>query len=279
MIRTIATDLDGTLFYPKSRFRLIKDKNCKFLVRFLKTRGNNLVLVSGRNITMAKKIQKKLETDRLAMIACNGACVYYHNKIIEEHPLSKDEVRFLYEYAKKNENIHILLFFTNLVPHVITTNNLSKPMEIIGKLGMNMQFAYYEKYAIGDEEFEKYFNDPKCKFYKVMPCFGFGKKAIQLAKEEMSIFQKEIGDKFELMWSNNTIEIMKKNVNKANALKNLLNMLELKKTETAVVGDSGNDIPLFEEFEQSFCMMQAQEEVKNKAKTLIKGVYEIEKYL
>ncbi len=213
------------------------------------------------------------------MVACNGACIYHNDSIIEENVLSKDEVRFLYNYIVKNFDAQIFLFFTNIMPLIVTVKDVSKPFEIFGKLGMRMQFAYREDFVFGDKELEKYLANPDCKFYKFMPCFGFRSKGIEKAKDNFNKIVSELGDKFEIMWSNNTVEFMKKNVNKANALKNLLNMLELKESETAVVGDSGNDIPLFEAFDNSFCMAQAQDVVKSKAKNIIKGVYEIEKYL
>ena len=72
---------------------------------------------------------------------------------------------------------------------------------------------------------------------------------------------------------------MKKNVNKANALKNLLSMLKLKESETAVIGDSGNDVPLFDAFGQSYCMRHAPEEVRKSAKKTIKCVKDIEEDL
>lgn len=279
MIQTIATDLDGTLFYPKSRFRLINSKNKRFLVKYLNNPKNNLVIVSGRNLTMARKIKKRLENKDVSMVACNGACIYHKGTVIEENVLSKDDIRFLYNYALKNYDVHIFLFFTNIMPLIVTVKDVSKSFEVIGKLGMKMQFAYYEDFAFGDKELEKYLANPDCKFYKFMPCFGFRKQGIQKAKDNYNKIVSELGGKYEIMWSNNTVEFMKKNVNKANALKNLLNMLELKESETAVAGDSGNDIPLFEAFENSFCMAQAQDVVKSKAKNIIKGVYEIEKYL
>ena len=47
MGKVIATDLDGTLFYPKRRVRMIKSKSLKFLRRHIDN-GGRLVLVSGR---------------------------------------------------------------------------------------------------------------------------------------------------------------------------------------------------------------------------------------
>ncbi len=228
---------------------------------------------------MAKKVKKRLNDKELSMIACNGACVYHNNSIIEENALSKDDVRFLYNYIVKNYDAHIFLFFTNKIPLIVTVRGLSKSYVMLGKIGMRVQFAYKEDYVLGDEELEKYLADPDCKFYKFMPCFGFLNKGINKAKEGFNKIVSDLGDKYEIMWSNNSVEFMKKNVNKANALKNLLNMLELKESETAVVGDSGNDIPLFEAFDNSFCMAHSQDVVKNKAKNIVKGVYEIEKYL
>ncbi len=279
MIHTIATDLDGTLFYPKRKFKLIKSKNRKFLQHFLEDKNHYVVLVSGRNITLASKIKRKLKNDNIAMIGCNGACVTYKNQIIEEHSFAKDEVKIIYDFLKKRNKAKIFLLFTNKISFIVTVNNLNKAVEIVGKIGLNLQGAYYEKYAFGDEKLEMYLNDDSCKFYKIMPVYGFGKKAILKAKEDLKYLKQELGDKYEILWSNNTIEIMKKQVNKANALKKLLDMLKLDKSGTIVVGDSGNDIPLFENFENSFCMSQAHESVKKKAKHIIKGVYEIEKYL
>ena len=89
----------------------------------------------------------------------------------------------------------------------------------------------------------------------------------------------EFGETLEAHYSGITVEIMKKDVNKANALKMLLNMLELEESETAVIGDSGNDIPMFDAFENSFCMKKAPKQVKSKAKHIVSGVYEIEKFL
>ena len=63
------------------------------------------------------------------------------------------------------------------------------------------------------------------------------------------------------------------------AYEKYINALGITKEEVAVVGDSGNDVPLFEEFPNSFVMRQAHKDVREKARTIIKGVYELEKYV
>ena len=46
--KLIATDLDGTLFYPKKRIKMISKKNLRFL-RDRIDKENHIVIVSGRN--------------------------------------------------------------------------------------------------------------------------------------------------------------------------------------------------------------------------------------
>ena len=58
MIKVIATDLDGTLFYPKKRLRLIPKKNKEFLTRFA-SNGGKVVVVSSRGFNFASKLEKK----------------------------------------------------------------------------------------------------------------------------------------------------------------------------------------------------------------------------
>jgi hydroxymethylpyrimidine pyrophosphatase-like HAD family hydrolase len=72
---------------------------------------------------------------------------------------------------------------------------------------------------------------------------------------------------------------MEKGTNKAHALKELLKVKGMQENEVAVVGDSGNDIPLFENFENSFVMKQAPEEVKMKAKVTLKSFDDLENYI
>ena len=113
----------------------------------------------------------------------------------------------------------------------------------------------------------------------MMAVYGVGKKKIEVARVQREKFNNAYGTLFEIFWSKEAIEFMKKGVNKAEALTKLLEELKIEKNAVAVVGDSGNDVPMFEVFENSFAMAQAPEEVKMKAKTEVKGVYCIKDHL
>ena len=117
------------------------------------------------------------------------------------------------------------------------------------------------------------------KIYKVMPWFGIGKKAVETARRVYDQFVEEFGDEYEIAYSGPAIEMMEKGTNKADSLKKLLDICNIGYDEVAVVGDSGNDIPLFENFENSFVMPQAPEEVKQKAKVRLKAYEDLANYI
>ena len=279
MINTIATDLDGTLFYPKKFYRIISTKNRKFLRKFVKEEGKNLILVSGRNIGLLSKVTKAIEHDDVSMIACNGSLIYHKNEIVYENPISHEDVKMLNEYFKTCKEVIGVFYMINNKGFIVVPNNVSRFVSFIAKVGIAMQGAYKEKFKYGEKYLNRILDKEDVKFYKIMPIYGFGKKGIKTAREQYDALIEKFGDRFEVMFSSNSVELMKKGVNKAYALKMLLDMLKLKECQTAVIGDSGNDIPMFEEFENSFCMEKAPEEVKEKAKNIVKGVYEIEKFL
>ena len=56
MIKLIATDLDGTLFYPKRRLTGMIKENKKFLKSFLNS-GKDVLIASGRSTGMLSKLE------------------------------------------------------------------------------------------------------------------------------------------------------------------------------------------------------------------------------
>ena len=63
-------------------------------------------------------------------------------------------------------------------------------------------------------------------------------------------------------------------------LKKVLNYYKKEPNELYVIGDSGNDIPMFDAFyHNSFCMNHAVEHVRCHAKHTVKRVYALEEYL
>lgn len=276
MIKLLATDLDGTLFYPKRKITLLSKKNTAFLKEFIEN-GNKIVLISGRNIQIAKKISKKIG-EPLDMIGCNGSLIYKDNQVLFDEPMNHEDVKSLCE-IEVDENVVCWCIMSNKYPLIILPTRLSFTKKLFYRIGLKLQFAYKDEYIFGRDKFDMLIADQEARIYKVMAIYGLGKKNKIRARLGTRKFFDAYGTKFEVLWSNQSIEFTNKGVNKANALKKLINVLKLNLDEVAVAGDSGNDISLFEAFENSFVMEHAPAMVKKKAKTVIKGVYCIKDYL
>lgn len=277
MIKLIATDLDGTLFYPKKKIRLLTRHNKKFLRGYVKA-GNKLVLVSGRNYPIANRIIHKVKAN-IDMIACNGAVIYQNGVVEKETPLDINLVKKLYEDNLNNELISSWIFMTNKHNMIIVPNGMGTIMKVGYRIGMIFQFRFHGAFLFGKRYWRKEMNDPNIKIYKAMAIYGLGKKAIELARSESLKYQEEYKDTFSVCWSKESIEFMNKEVNKAIALKALVSDYNLQMGEVAVVGDSGNDVPLFQNFPNSFVMAQAHDDVKQYAHYEIEQVYNLENYI
>ncbi|MBR2891335.1 MAG: HAD family phosphatase [Bacilli bacterium] len=277
MIKLIATDLDGTLFYPKKKIRLLVNKNKKFLKRFI-DEGNRVVLVSGRNFHIARRIIRKLKHN-VDMIACNGSALYREKNIIEDYPMPHDKVLKMYLDNLNNRSIMSWIYMTDQDNMIIVPNKMGLFLTICYRIGLIFQFRYRGSYKFGKRHFLKMIKDENVRIYKAMSIYGLGQKGIKKASNSIGELQAKYGDIFEVVQSHSSLEIMNKNINKASCLLKYIKSLSISKEEVAVVGDSGNDVPLFEAFPNSFVMAQAQKEVMEKAKTVINGVFELEKYV
>lgn len=279
MIKAIATDLDGTLFYPKRRFRLISTANRQF-VRNASKAGRDVILVTGRNVFVPGKVIRKFALNRdISIVSCNGARVIYRGEVVSERPIESNKAKELFKDLVTHKDVKTVMIFSNSKYLHVDANGMNPLYRLLGVIGMSLQGAYYEPFKIGRKRAETHLNEPDSKVYKIMPWFGIGKKGVDTARKVFDEFKEKYGDRFELWYSGSAIEFMEKGTNKAHALKELLKTHGIEEDEVAVVGDSGNDIPLFENFKHSFVMSQAPEEVKLKASVVLKSFDDLENYI
>ncbi|MCA0984033.1 HAD family hydrolase [Halobacillus yeomjeoni] len=70
------------------------------------------------------------------------------------------------------------------------------------------------------------------------------------------------------------VDVMPKAINKGNGLRSLMKELDVNPEEIACVGDSFNDIAMFELTPHSYAMSTAHDDVKRKANTIVDHVHE-----
>ena len=143
----------------------------------------------------------------------------------------------------------------------------------------NSQGVYKEPYKLVNKDT---FNNilKSDKIYKVMIFFGLGKKAVSKATIVATYLRKHY-DLYEASSSSISIELTPKGINKGEAIDIYLkNSPELNKDRVYVVGDSGNDVPMFRKYyENSFCMSHSRSGVQKNAQNIIDSFSDLKNYL
>lgn len=274
MAKLIATDLDGTLFYPKDKTEMIYKPNLFFLQSFIDD-GGKVVLISGRSFKFCLKVIEKIGRPCQA-ISYNGACVYDGNKILNINSIPNEEakeiIKDIYE-TYKNPGVFLMTEKGLFIHLVYKSKLIRKGYEIYYK----NQKIYAEDLIPGEDDYLQELETGH--IYKIMIFFGLGKKKKEKASNANKII-RNVYDNVEANWSDNVIEITAKGCSKAHALKTLVERDGINPEDVYVVGDSGNDISMFKAFpEHSFCMGHSPQSVRKHAKYTIDKFESLSRYI
>ncbi len=275
MIKLLALDLDGTLLYPKRKLTIMIHKNTKFLRSFVKN-GGKVILVSGRNPMMQRKVEKKIGI-KVPFLGCNGSFLMENGKVVVGSPIPNELGVELYLKMRKKFGILTWLLLDSTNEMHMVFHNVNKLTMFAVKMINRLSMQYKEHITYGEKEFLKALEEKT--YYKLMPVFGIDKKAKERALQALLAVNDLYSDKLFVCNSNNALEISALGTNKGVALEKYCKDNGFNKDEVIVAGDSGNDIFMFNKFENSFAMANAPKYVKEEAKYVIKRVYEIEKYI
>jgi hydroxymethylpyrimidine pyrophosphatase-like HAD family hydrolase len=150
-------------------------------------------------------------------------------------------------------------------------------IHVLYRLYYLFQGIYRESFTSDEKKFLEVLKNED--IHRVLLYFGLGRKGTNRAKEAREVFKKKFPN-FEFSWIEGLIEIAPLSCNKLTGLIQLLKLKQIHEDQVYVVGDSGNDTVLFKHFyDRSFVMNNAHPEIKKQAKTIIKRVYEIARYL
>ena len=272
--KLIAIDLDGTLFYPKKRISLVIKKNITFIQDAIKA-GHQVIFVTSRNHEFVTKVVEKIGFP-IDIISKNGSQIYYKNQMIQNAFIDNEIIQ---RVVKDILNIYprlLLSIDTNKHTNLAFTESKQKWLFFIYKLYYFIQGNYREAYTLSNELFKEGVKHEKVQ--RLLIYFGLSKKAKILAHEESERLRK-IYPEVEISWIQSLIEISDKGINKATSIQKILTLNGMKEDQVIVVGDSGNDIPMFKAFKDSYCMQHAHPRVKKHAKAFIHHVYDLRSVL
>ena len=274
MCKLLACDLDGTLFYPKGIKRCISKRNVRFLRRWIDA-GNKVVLITSRSTEFVHRLEKEIQRP-FDFMSCTSSQTYHNGELVKHTWMPNEELINIFEKIDaKYKPIGYLLTGENHPCVVYNPKRANIFFQIIYKLYYFFQFQYREPAISDNEVFMDLMKNGKC--YKLMTFFGLGKKKGPLAKE----INKELRENFpqiESSWSLIVNELTPKGCNKGDGIEEYCNIVGINKDDVYVIGDSGNDIAMFQRFhEHSYCMAHAYPSVKKYAKHTVTRVYKLDK--
>ena len=268
----LATDLDGTLFYPKKKIRMVSKQNIAFLRR-IKAEGGRVVLVSSRGNKFLERVSRKLGID-CDYIGTDGTQVVIDGKVVRDEHFDPSKLRHLVDDLRASYDPPLFLLSSTSKPIIMTRTQVSHMTNIMYFLYQLFQGAYREPWIRNDHVFFREIDTGSVN--KMMVLIGITKKKRKRSLEITEHLQKKYPD-FEFMWLDQFIEITPKGCSKASGLAFYLDYLGLNHDNVVVVGDSGNDVPMFEAFpKHSFAMKHAPLEVQKHASGVVNRVYELE---
>ncbi|MCQ2797175.1 MAG: Cof-type HAD-IIB family hydrolase [Bacilli bacterium] len=276
MEKYIFTDLDGTLFYPKAKRKMVPGKNKNFIDRFIAD-GGKVVLVSGRGPMFVDKVCYYLG-HQVDYICCNGASIYQDGHPIKEDVFDTSFLKDMIDYVSDNYKVKSVILFTKHRNMVFPKDGLATWVKLFYPIYMGFQGSYREVMTMDDQAYREELE--KGEVEKAMIFFG----ATPLAANKAKAANKELREKFEgkaeFSWTVQCIEVTPVNCSKSNGIRFYLDYNHINSDNVLVVGDSGNDISMFEAFkEESYCMAHAHDSVKKHATHIIKRFYSLEDYV
>ena len=244
--KMIALDLDGTLTNSKKEVT----KETKSAIRRVAKQGIAVVLASGRPLIGIQPVADDLELSKFGgyLIAYNGGQIFdcKQKKTIFQSLLPKQYYAELCKLAKQYQ------------VYALTYNDTSVVAESDQDFYVRKE-AYNNSVRIQKvESLEKYVSYSVTKFMIV----GEPEKLNLLFESIKKIYKGVLGVFFSEPYF---LEIVPTGIEKAEALRWLLQRLDLKKEDLIAFGDGLNDIPMLEYAGFSVAMENAYPKVKEKA--------------
>ncbi|MYL38339.1 HAD family hydrolase [Halobacillus litoralis] len=252
MIKLFVTDLDGTLL---GQDHYIKNEDVDALKKMIE-HGTPLAVASGRMDHEISEVLKRVGVNG-HRVSQNGAFVF----------------------DNQNKPVHAKTFDPDLarrIVHEIDAEPMVKTVSTADETFTKEHSHWID--LISEQMFHDIIVKPELNEVigtKVTP------SKITLHGEEADVIKaadkvaRTFGEEIDSFISHETcVDMMPKNINKQSGLKKLIEGLGLAPEEVACVGDSFNDVSMFEMTPHSYVMSTARDEVKEKAGTVVDHVHE-----
>ncbi len=289
MYKLIAIDLDGTLL---NSYGQISSKNKK-AIKKAKDNGIEVIIASGRHITSVKSFAKEINCENYS-ICGNGAILYdmKNDEILYNKFIAKEKILEIIEICEQNSIYYNIYTETEILTRTIAYSALFYKQENEKK-----DSKYQTNIKVVEDLYNFVKNDTNNNYIKVTiydDNLSIFNHIIQKLREVEDIDVLDVGHMSRKMIKVNNedieikyyyTEITKNDVNKWNAIKVLMNKLNISADEVVTIGDNVNDKEMLENAGIGIVMGNSAEYVKEYGNKVVTdnnsdGVAEaIEKYI
>ncbi|RLL46750.1 HAD family phosphatase [Oceanobacillus piezotolerans] len=236
--KVLFLDIDGTILKPDHTYA----QSTRDAILQVQKQGIEVFIATGRPIHEIRELAEELNID--SFIGYNGALALFNEETIVDEPMHEETVKKMVQLALQHN--HEVIMYTN------GKNYLTNPESSISK-----HFA---------EAFQMTKNHPYT--YEVAGQI-LGMTIMNLEPEDSALYQFDPTirlSQVNVEGVKHAYDIIRTSVNKGEAIKKLLERLNIEKEEAIAFGDGMNDKEMLQAAGASFAMGNAADELEQYAK-------------
>ncbi|MGE7903259.1 Cof-type HAD-IIB family hydrolase [Peribacillus sp. NPDC094092] len=257
----IAIDLDGTLLNDQNE---ISEENIK-AIQYAQDRGFEVVISTGRAYFDVQTICEKAGISAF-VIGTNGATIHSKSgKGISSITITKDTVESILQWL--DERNYYYEVFTDKAIYTLKKGREHFHNEIKSLKNADLNADMKELVEVAERQFDQFgyvlvenYHDILKKeeeFYNILAC-SFDKKKLEEAWNQF----KQFDELMVVSSADHNVEITSKRASKGMALEKLSFLMNGSLDQAMAIGDSNNDLSMFEKVEYSVAMGNAKDVIK-----------------
>ncbi len=253
--KAIFLDMDGTILNHQNNVSI----HTKEIIDEIRSKGIFVFVATGRAFDEIEGVVPPgFQVD--GFITSNGMAGYVGKEVVFEHSLSLELVNTIIDKARRNK------VYYELFPYGSARVTLKQDKQYVlneirdpkpDTVGINEWLSRKQAVKEEIEWKDKIEGDKFSKFY----FFARTKDHINQWKNELEELKQEI-DFTTSISSNHNVEVMVANVNKATGIIQMLKHFNLSESDIMAIGDSDNDLPMFQLVTFSVAMKNAPDRIK-----------------
>ncbi|MFE4709205.1 Cof-type HAD-IIB family hydrolase [Peribacillus simplex] len=257
----IAIDLDGTLLNDQNE---ISEENIK-AIQYAQDRGFEVVISTGRAYFDVQTICENAGISPF-VIGTNGATIHSKSgKCISSITITKDRVESILQWL--DERNYYYEVFTDKAIYTLNKGREHFHNEIKSLKSADLNTDMKELVEVAERQFDQFgyvlvenYHDilkQEEEFYNVLAC-SFDKKKLEEAWNQF----KQFDELMVVSSADHNIEITSKRASKGMALEKLAFLMNGSLDQAMAIGDSNNDLSMFQKVGYSVAMGNAKDAIK-----------------